>query len=74
MENGRRPHKQQMPEGRQDSKGSASSVTRFVTVKPNSARKHATLTTERSELETDNKRQKTALNLTENWYARFVGT
>ena len=74
MENRRRPHKQQKPEGRNDSKGSASSVTSFVTVKPNATRKHATLTTERSELETDNKRQKTALNITENWYARFLGT
>ena len=29
---------------------------------------------ERSELETDNKPQKTALSITENWYSRYVGT
>ena len=54
--------------------GNASIVTSLITDRRNAARKHVTLKTGCSELETDNKRLKTALSKTESWYARFVGT
>ena len=63
-----------MPDRRKDSKGSASIVTTSDAGKRNAHRKHATLRTEHSKPEIDNKGQKTALKITEIWYARFVGT
>ena len=74
MENRRRHHNRQITDRRKNWKGSASIVTSLVTGKWNVARKHVTVRTERSKLKTENKRQKTALSLTEHWYARFVGT
>ena len=68
-------HNQQMSDKRKDLKGCISIVTSSVTGKPKPARKHATLRTERFEVETENKRQKTAPapSITENECARFEG-
>ena len=71
MENHRRRHNRQMPDKRKVLMGSASIVTNSVTGKRNAARKHLVLRTERSELKAVNKPQKTALSITEKWYARF---
>ena len=74
MENRIRQHNRQMLDRRKDSKRIASIVASSDKGKRDAARKHVTQRTERSELQTDNKRQDTALVRTENWYARFVGT
>ena len=66
-------HNQQMSDKRKNLKGYVSIVITSVTGKPKPARKHATLRTERSEVETENKRQKTAPSITENECARFEG-
>ena len=55
-----------MPDKFEKLKESASIVTRLVRRKGNATSKHVTLRTERSELETDNKRLKTALSISEN--------
>ena len=61
-----------MPDRRKDLKASAFMVKSLVAGKRNAARKHATLRMEHSFLQTDNKRQKTALSITENQHAIIV--